>query len=182
MSCCKHYKKHWLTSVNSKSSSWFAIQTSTGSGSRLNADSAISWQTNAASFCRLSHGAGTRYYHLEADGNYTHLHFIDAPGIMTSRPTGIWGNPDPAQFFQNTHPSIFIFLNLTALQKAVAILPNGKRLPVSRRRLEDFNECHQCCIPQNMKYFFAIMVSSLFGLAQSYPIRHYTTSDGLPVI
>ncbi|MFN8317906.1 MAG: histidine kinase [Saprospiraceae bacterium] len=30
-----------------------------------------------------------------------------------------------------------------------------------------------------MKYFFILWCLPLFGLAQSYPIRHYTTSDGL---
>ncbi|MFN8317907.1 MAG: LytTR family DNA-binding domain-containing protein [Saprospiraceae bacterium] len=80
--------------------------------------------------------------HLEADGNYTHLHFIDAPGIMTSRPIREFEEIlDPAQFFRIHKSSIiniYFLKSYSTSEGSEAILTNGKRLPVSRRRLEDF--------------------------------------------
>lgn len=80
--------------------------------------------------------------HLEADGNYTHLHFREGPGILTSRPIREFEEIlDPAQFFRIHKSSIiniYFLKSYSTSEGSEAILTNGKRLPVSRRRLEDF--------------------------------------------
>ncbi|MBK7009239.1 MAG: response regulator transcription factor [Saprospiraceae bacterium] len=80
--------------------------------------------------------------HFVADGNYTSLHFISSPSMLISRPIREFEEIlDPNQFFRIHKSSIINLKYLKSYSTAEgneAILSNGLRLPVSRRRLEDF--------------------------------------------
>ncbi len=80
--------------------------------------------------------------HLEADGNYTHLHFVQAPSIITSRPIRDFEEIlDPGLFFRIHKSSIINISYLKSYSTSEgneAVMTNGIKLPISRRRLEDF--------------------------------------------
>lgn len=80
--------------------------------------------------------------HLEADGNYTHLHFAGAPSIITSRPIRDFEEILDPGFFFRIHKSSIINISYlksySTAEGSEAVLTNGVKLPVSRRRLEDF--------------------------------------------
>lgn len=80
--------------------------------------------------------------HFEADGNYTSIHFIAAPPLLISRPIREFEDfLNPSQFFR-IHKSTIIHLkylkSYSTSEGNEAVLSNGMKLPVSRRRLEDF--------------------------------------------
>ena len=105
-----------------KSSSWLQYKQALDQAADLTPTPAISWQTNAASFCRLSHGAGTRYYPPGSRWKLYPFTFYrctwhhDLPPNKNLRKSLIL--PNFSEYI-NPASSIFIFLNLTALQKAV---------------------------------------------------------------
>lgn len=80
--------------------------------------------------------------HFIADGNYTSIHFTSAPPLLISRPIREFEDIlDPSHFFRIHKSSIIHLKYLKSYSTSdgnEAILSNGLRLPVSRRRLEDF--------------------------------------------